>query len=210
MALTENLLYPLPAPDRLPADTLLVRHAATDREPGRLDGLEDLPLNEIGKLQADDLGLFLCKQGLDLVIYSPMLRAKQTAHIAGEHLMVPMFEEDGLCELNWGPANAGRLQAEVFPPDVEERLEQEGIFGTVNGSESYASAYGRVIMTLEKYAGARVAAFGHGTTHKAALNIPRGLSRTGIRTFPFGNTEVIRFAPHAPGEPQRLHQPRYK
>ena len=61
---------------------VLVRHGRTEANAGRkLQGLLDLPLDEVGMQQAADVASWLGTP--DRVISSPLLRARQTAEAFG-------------------------------------------------------------------------------------------------------------------------------
>lgn len=84
----------------------LVRHGATsanERQPFVLQGdAIDLPLNENGLRQAQDLGRFFASRGLRAAYSSQMLRARQTVEaIAAEAELVPTALP-GLQECNVG------------------------------------------------------------------------------------------------------------
>jgi broad specificity phosphatase PhoE len=62
----------------------LVRHGATDwAESGRHTGRTDIPLNETGRQQAVTLGERLRGHTFALVLTSPLVRASDTARLAG-------------------------------------------------------------------------------------------------------------------------------
>jgi broad specificity phosphatase PhoE len=82
----------------------LVRHGETDwNRQNRLQGIEDIPLNETGIAQS-----FACARAfeglpVDLVLSSPLGRAKVTADIIAEYLKAgPVVVEDGLTERDFG------------------------------------------------------------------------------------------------------------
>jgi len=60
----------------------VVRHGETEyNAQGRYCGILDIPLNKKGFVQAHDLATRLSGKKIDIVISSPMIRAKQTAEI---------------------------------------------------------------------------------------------------------------------------------
>jgi len=73
-----------------------VRFAATGRDPG----IEDAPLTELGKRQADAAGRRLKGAGFARIMVSPYTRALQTAHIINDHLGLPIAVEQTIRE--WG------------------------------------------------------------------------------------------------------------
>lgn len=66
-----------------------VRHGETDWNlQGRFQGIEDIALNETGLLQADDCGRGFkqCKISFDVIVSSPLKRAKVTAEKIAEYV----------------------------------------------------------------------------------------------------------------------------
>lgn len=63
-----------------------IRHGQTDwNRDDKLQGSSDIPLNELGRRQASDAAALLADSGWQLVVSSPLLRARETAEIiAGE------------------------------------------------------------------------------------------------------------------------------
>lgn len=65
----------------------LIRHGETDWNlQGRLQGREDIPLNETGRMQARQSGRVLQKTGVKTIITSPLIRAVETARIISKSL----------------------------------------------------------------------------------------------------------------------------
>ena len=65
-------------------------------------GRTDLPLTENGIAQAAALAEKAKACGLDLIISSPMLRARQTAAAVAEACGIPVIVDDRLIEQNYG------------------------------------------------------------------------------------------------------------
>jgi broad specificity phosphatase PhoE len=66
----------------------LARHAQTDWEvrPARCQGWAEVPLNKTGRRQARELGERLAQAGIETIVASPLLRARQTADEVREAL----------------------------------------------------------------------------------------------------------------------------
>lgn len=82
-----------------------VRHGETDwNVDKRIQGQQDIKLNAIGKQQAKELGLKISQAKLHFAgIYtSPQIRARETAQILSEQLMIPAKVLDGLKEFSLG------------------------------------------------------------------------------------------------------------
>lgn len=114
----------------------LVRHGETDwNVDGRLQGRENIPLNENGTKQAYLLAEFFKNQPCDKIISSPLKRAFETAHIIASSIgITDVHVINELVERDWGSAS-GLLPDErhkIFPagiPDQEdfETLQARGM-----------------------------------------------------------------------------------
>ena len=90
-----------PVPKLLLVPIYLVRHGETDWTVSRRHtGRTDLPLNPRGEEQARNLGRRLAGVNFDRVVASPMLRARQTAQLAG--FGVNLEIAPGLREYDYG------------------------------------------------------------------------------------------------------------
>lgn len=80
---------------------IIVRHGKTDwNEKQLLQGRSDIPLNEIGFLDARALAKQLDENTIDLCICSPLTRAKQTADLLIKNTQIIL--DDLLVERNFG------------------------------------------------------------------------------------------------------------
>jgi len=107
----------------------LIRHGETDWNVlGRLQGREDIPLNENGKLQAKHCGFAL--KGMNMnwkaIVTSSLIRAKQTAEIMSDILNVQeIYDDDNFIERDYGKAS-GLTEKEriaLFPDGKYEGIE---------------------------------------------------------------------------------------
>ncbi len=106
----------------------MVRHGETDwNSIGKFQGRSDIPLNSNGTLQAEQCRQFLKNSQWDLIITSPLKRAKQTAEIINKDLNVPLIEMDEFLERNYGDAEGLTINERLsaFPtknyPNQEQR-----------------------------------------------------------------------------------------
>ena len=82
-----------------------VRHGETVwNAENKICGATDSPLTQLGLEQARDLGKAAVEQGIqaDLILYSPLSRAKDTAAHISEICGIPMREEIRLIEQKFG------------------------------------------------------------------------------------------------------------
>ncbi len=85
---------------------LLVRHGQTDwnREPARCTGWAEVELNEVGRAQARDLGRALEGRGVELIVTSHLVRARETAELLRDELggELPFVVDPRLAETHRG------------------------------------------------------------------------------------------------------------
>lgn len=106
----------------------LIRHGETDWNAlGRIQGKTDIPLNENGKKQAEQCRDYLKHSEWDVIVTSPLKRAKQTALIINEALQLEVVEMDEFMERSFGDAE-GKTREEraiLYPhhqyPNQESR-----------------------------------------------------------------------------------------
>jgi uncharacterized phosphatase len=106
----------------------LIRHGETDWNAiGRIQGRTDVPLNSKGILQAEECGQFFKTSQWDVIITSPLKRAKLTAEIINRSLFVPLVEMDELKEKCFGDAEGMTLQERriAFPDNIYPNQEDE-------------------------------------------------------------------------------------
>jgi broad specificity phosphatase PhoE len=132
---------------------LLVRHGETDWNlTGRFQGRSDVPMNQKGKEQAEALALALKRESLAAIYCSPLTRAKETAHlIKAYHPSVPLYEEEGLVEMNLGEFEGieGPRWAEKYA-DFREAWRDNPASVTMPGGESLQEVQARAMGTLER------------------------------------------------------------
>jgi len=105
----------------------IIRHGETDwNSSGRLQGSEDIELNNLGREQAIQIAGYLQEEPWDVVVSSPLKRAFETAGIIATSLAISMVHVvDKLKERSYG-SGSGLLPEERrrrFPygiPDQEE------------------------------------------------------------------------------------------
>jgi probable phosphoglycerate mutase len=98
-------------PDPDTAGVLLARHGETDdnREPVRVQGFRDTPLNETGRRQAAELAERVSEQRIVSLWSSDLIRARETAEIVGRRIGLTPQLDPRLRE-----ANRGRWEGRLF------------------------------------------------------------------------------------------------
>lgn len=82
---------------------LIIRHGETDWNcEKRLQGRTDIELNDTGRKQAFEAKKMLDKRDIDLVVCSPLKRARETASIIVGERNIPIICDDRVMERSFG------------------------------------------------------------------------------------------------------------
>lgn len=106
---------------------LFIRHGETDwNVQGRCQGHTDIPLNHVGKKQAENLYQQLKDDKIDAIYCSDLQRAVQTIEIAANELKLPIHKTEALRERDYGEWE-GKILAEVLAENsVNQAVLQTG------------------------------------------------------------------------------------
>ena len=156
----------------------LIRHGETDwNVAGRLQGITDIPLNELGKQSALKTAQYFQANHIEIscIMTSPLTRAKQTAQIIADVLAIPVIEQQELKERCFGKAEGltAEERREKFPDDNIPGLEHIQIV---------RDRVWNVLQTIAAtYADETIIVVAHGGIINAALSIlSNGEIGTGI------------------------------
>ena len=75
---------------------------SVDNEAKRASGHADVPLSEVGRQQAQELGQHYATEKLDAIFHSDLQRASDTAHIAFSARNLPIMPDARLREYDYG------------------------------------------------------------------------------------------------------------
>jgi probable phosphoglycerate mutase len=134
-----------------PTATLLLRHGQTPMSvQKRYAGRSDIPLTDIGLQQAAAAAKRLASAGIDVIVASPLLRARQTADEVAATTGVPVVTDDGFRETDFG-AWEGLTFAEVrerWPAEVSAWLADPAV--PPPDGESFVEVSERVAGALQR------------------------------------------------------------
>lgn len=132
-------------------------------------GYNDIPLNRTGVIQANNVKKLLKNLSISKIISSPLLRAKQTAEIVNNELLLPIIYSNCLKERDWGAAKnvvsrySNIITDEDTPIGAETESEfEKRILNVINeilneeGTQLIV-AHGGVFVTLSALTGERKA-----------------------------------------------------
>lgn len=145
----------------------LLRHGQTDWNIDlRLQGSTDIPLNDTGRAQARLAAATLQREDWDVIIASPLSRAKDTAEIVALELGMSVSIVPELIERSFGAAEG--LDHATWRKLYESHQVIEGL-------ESLEDLRARTVLLLDlianEYSGQRVLAVSHGAFIRKVLTI---------------------------------------
>ena len=164
----------------------LVRHGMVDFPGGkrRCIGRTDLPLNYVGRKQAEDLREYFRSRPIEAVFTSPLERTLETARILAEDRL-PVQESEGLMELYMG-------EWENVPLcDLKKGLESEPILG--EGREQGVRRMDRAVRDILARTSGDVVVVAHGGINCCYLAGLTGqpLATSRALTQPYGGISRI-------------------
>lgn len=183
-----------------------IRHGETSWNAlGRLQGVQDIPLNDLGRRQAAHAGNILvelfARDGRDRsqlgFVASPLIRARATMELVRGELKLPLVDyalDDRLREIGYGKWEGSTLpEMQLADPDLYAKRQTEKWTVSPPGGESYVEVQARM---QDWYASLRgdTVAVAHGGTARAlmvALGIETPLSAADL-TIEQGAVYVFR------------------
>ena len=158
-----------------------IRHGETEwNAAGRLQGVQDVPLNDLGRRQAAHAGNILadlfvrdgCDKSSLSFVASPLGRARSTMELVRGELKLPAADyalDDRLREIGYGQWEGSTLaEMEVRDPDLFARRQTDKWTVSPPGGESYVQVQARM---QDWYASVRsdTVAVAHGGTARALM-----------------------------------------
>ena len=92
----------------------------------KICGATDIALTDLGHQQAIDLGSKIAQEdlGIDEILYSPLMRAADTAKHISQMTGIPARMEPRLKEQNFGKYESTPRNGDVFRKDITEAMPQ--------------------------------------------------------------------------------------
>lgn len=138
----------------------LVRHGETEwSKSGKHTGRTDIPLTEEGRERARRIARYLQGRKFDLVLSSPLGRAKETCELAGFAAKAQL--DDSLLEWDYG-VYEGRTTLEIR---ADEDPQWSVWLSPITGGESLQQVYARAMSIVERLAASETqeaVVFAHG------------------------------------------------
>ena len=139
----------------------VARHGQTRlNAENRVCGSTDIPLTETGLRQAQRLAENARDKGIEVIIASDMIRARQTARAVAERLGLPVETDHRLREQDFGRYEGSDRDDPVY--QAEKRKFAHSHFGGESIMKLAQRVYNRMDEIVEKYSGRTVLIVCHG------------------------------------------------
>jgi len=140
----------------------LTRHGQTDWNAiNKVMGTVDMSLNTIGFEQAKQKQNALLETKIDLIICSPLLRAKQTADIINENRNIPIIFDDRISERNFGKFE-GKTIKEFDFSSYWDYYKNDYYDNSENVQDFFNRIYNFLDDTISKYKNKNILLITHG------------------------------------------------
>jgi broad specificity phosphatase PhoE/ribonuclease HI len=154
--------------------THLLRHGRTEHTPERrYSGRNELPLSATGRAEAEAAAARAGELGIEVVVASPLRRARETAEIVAAALGLTVRYDDDLVELDFGDLEGLTLDEAREKHPLATRRFMSDVAVAAPGGESVAEVSGRVARArariLAEHAGRTVLVVSHVTPIKLLL-----------------------------------------
>lgn len=156
-------------------EIFLVRHGQTEWNAlEKMQGQTDIELNEIGREQAQITGEQIKNENIDLIITSPLKRAKETAEIISKNFNAPMIEDKRLMERGFGELEGKTLkereQLKEKTPEIDEiwnYSQNSNNYNVEKMKDFFRRIYEFLDETIEKHPDKKILLVAHGGTSVA-------------------------------------------
>ena len=181
-----------------PTRIIAIRHGETAwNVDTRIQGHLDVPLNERGLWQAEQLGRALADEPVAAIYSSDLSRAHQTASQVARHTGAELMVETALRERSFGMFE-GKTFAEIEAalPNEAQRWRQRDPHFVPSGGESLTQLQARVVSTVSglaaRHPGQLIAVVSHGGVMDVLYRAATRLDLQAARTWALGNAAINR------------------
>jgi broad specificity phosphatase PhoE len=129
---------------------LLARHGqSVSNAVRRFQGVQDVPLSELGRRQAEALGAALARRRIAAIYSSPLQRARHTAEVAAEVVRAPLHCVEDLRELSLGEWEGCTVEeVRSRPGDPYACWVRDPVAGMPPGGEPLLAVQARVLRAV--------------------------------------------------------------
>lgn len=163
----------------------VVRHGQTDWNFERkIQGKTDIELNNTGKEQAEQIGEKIKDYNIDLIISSPLKRAKATANIINKKIKCDIITDKALEERGLGIFEGKTVESvkdKVFDSQILDNYYSNEQYGEVEPVQQLCNRVWNLLDKLkEEYKDKNILLVTHGGTSRAINAYFEGVNDNGI------------------------------
>lgn len=177
----------------------IIRHGQTDWNVQRkMQGVTDIELNETGMSQAEEARKKINELDIDLILSSPLKRAKKTAEILNKDKKLEIIYDESFIERNFG-----NYEGVVIKEKCKDIFNSQDLFNlnldlTTNNIEPISKVLERVTKRFDEikneYEGKNILIVTHGGVSRAINAYFTGIPNDGIiMSANLGNCEIREF-----------------
>jgi probable phosphoglycerate mutase len=177
---------------------IAIRHGETAwNVDTRIQGQLDIPLNEMGRWQAQRLAAAIADEGIAAVYASDLLRAYDTARAVADGAGCDIVTDTGLRERHFGEFEGHTWkEIETRWPAESERWRRRDIDFAPRGGESLRQLYARTIESATRLASAHpgqtIALVAHGGVMDCLYRAASRIELHAPRSWQLGNASINR------------------
>ena len=177
---------------------IAIRHGETDwNVDARLQGHQDIPLNNTGLWQAAQMAAALAEEPLAHIYSSDLQRALVTAQALATHNGAPLSQDARLRERSFGDYEGQRfVDIEASDPDAAMRWRKRDPDFAPPGGESLEALHTRIAQAVNALAsqhlGQQIALVAHGGVLDNLYRLATHQSLQAPRTWELANTSINR------------------
>ena len=154
-------------------------------------GRTDVPLTEVGQKQAKRLAESALDKGIDVILCSPMLRARQTAQAVSDAIGVPIQIDQRLIEMDFGTFEGTSRFGEEFQ---WVRAQMSTRFpGGESGFDVAYRVYGLLYEIREKYPDKTVLLVCHNCVSRAVRSFFMNMSTEEYGNYHAPNAQLVEY-----------------
>ncbi len=175
-----------------------IRHGETAwNVEGRIQGHLDIPLNELGRWQAQRLAEALVGEGIDIIYASDLRRAAETAEVLAQICKVPLVFDLSLRERDFGCFQGQTFrEIEVLYPEDANRWRRRDLDYRPGGGESLTTFSARCMTAVHRLAGGHpgqtIGLVAHGGVIDCLYRAATQQDMQVPRSWPLGNASINR------------------
>lgn len=154
-------------------------------------GRTDVPLTEVGQEQAKRLAESALDKGIDVILCSPMLRARQTAQAVSDAIGVPIQIDERLIEMDFGTFEGTSRFGEEFQW-IRDQMSTR-FPGGESGFDVAYRVYSLLYEIKEKYADKTVLLVCHNCVSRAVRSFFMNLSTEEYGNYHAPNAQLVEY-----------------